>query len=299
MKKFATLFVLLSGALWGSMGIFVRQYNANGLQTIEIVAIRAIVTVVLLLLFLLCFDRKLLRIRLRDIWIFLGTGILSIIFFNFCYFKAITLTSLSAAAVLLYTAPAIVMLFSRVLFGERLSRRKLLSLVITFAGCVLVTGVIGEAKQMTPIGILAGLGAGLGYALYSIFSRYALERGYHSLTITFYTFLFAAVAILPFADMKDVLRVSGSSGGMIAFTVIFGLVSTVLPYILYTKGLTGMENGKASILASVEPVVATLLGWLFFHETLGWNGALGAAMVLLAVVLCNLGTQRAEGVENS
>ncbi len=100
-------------------------------------------------LFLLIFDRKLFVIRLKDLWCFLGTGICSIVFFNFCYFKAITMTSLSVAAILLYTAPAIVMVLSYFLFKEKLTKRKLLALAMTFAGCVLVTGILTEKGSVS------------------------------------------------------------------------------------------------------------------------------------------------------
>ena len=118
MKKLAFVFILAAGILWGSMGLFVRRLNSMGLASMDIVALRAAVTLVVLLLYMVLFRRKLLKIRLRDLWCFLGTGICSIVFFNLCYFKAITLTSLSVAAVLLYTAPVIVMVLSYFLFRE-------------------------------------------------------------------------------------------------------------------------------------------------------------------------------------
>lgn len=299
MKQTAPILVCLAGILWGTMGIFVRQYNELGLGSMEIVAVRAVVTVVMLFIFLLIYNRKLLRIHIRDLWCFLGTGLCSILFFNFCYFKAITMTSLSVAAVLLYTAPAIVMVLSRILFQEKLTWIKVLALVATFLGCVLVTGVIGSDTQLSVGGILVGLGAGLGYALYSIFSRYALERGYHSFTISFYTFLIASAGVmlyvilnvflpvLPSIQMGKAILICVKDGYMLGFTLLFGLVSTVLPYILYTIGLTVVENGKASIIASIEPVVATVLGVVFFHEKLTWNGVLGILLVLGAIIMCN------------
>ena len=170
------------------MGLFVRTLNAAGLQTMDIVFLRAVVTAVVMVVYLFLFNRKLLVIHLKDIWCFLGTGIASITFFNYCYFKCIEEASLSIAAVLLYTAPAIVMVLSYVLFREKLTGKKIISLIMTIGGCILVTGVFEETQIINANGILLGLGAGLGYALYSIFSRYALERGYHSLTITCYTF---------------------------------------------------------------------------------------------------------------
>ena len=285
MKRFVVFFIFLAGVLWGSMGVFVRRFNALGLASMEIVALRAIVTAAVMLCYLGIFHRELLKVRLRDLWCFLGTGICSIVFFNFCYFKAITITSLSVAAILLYTAPAIVMVLSRILFQEKFTARKVLSLILTFVGCLFVTGVFEEAGAVSGKGILVGLGAGLGYALYSVFSRYALERGYHSLTITCYTFVIASVASLFFSDIGKVATAAFCSVPMGMFSVLFGVLCTVAPYLLYTLGLTCMENGKASVIASVEPVTATILGVVLFGEQLTVTGIAGIAFVLAGLFL--------------
>ena len=89
-RTFAVPAILAAGSLWGSMGLFVRVYNARGLQSMDIVAIRAMATVIAMFVFMIFFRRELLRIRLRDLWCFLGTGIGSIVFFNYCYFKTIS-----------------------------------------------------------------------------------------------------------------------------------------------------------------------------------------------------------------
>ena len=287
MKKFSSILILIAGILWGSMGSFVRELNSQGLVSMEIVALRAIVTTVAMFLFLLFFDRKLLIIHIKDIWCFWGTGICSIVFFNFCYFKAITLTSLSVAAVLLYTAPAIVMIFSYFLFGEKFTKRKLLSLFMTFFGCVLVTGVLTDTGTISASGIVVGLGAGLGYALYSVFSRYALQKGYHTLTIIFYTFLIAAITTFFMADIGQVVKVATGSVTIFLFCIALGVLCTVIPYLTYTLGLQYVENSKASILASIEPVTATLLGVFIFREKLTVTGILGMVLVLAAMIICN------------
>ena len=286
-NKLATGAVLLAGALWGSMGIFVRRYNAEGLDSLQIVAIRAVGTTLLLFLYLLATNRALLRIRLKDLWCFLGTGLCSIVFFNYCYFKTIILTDLSVAAVLLYTAPSMVMVMSAFLFKEQFNRKKGLALLLAFAGCVFVTGIIGSQVTLSVAGIITGLGSGLGYALYSIFSRYALERSYSSLTISFYTFLIAAIGVLPFAGGNEVAGIVFNSLGNVLFTVAFALISTVLPYFVYTWGLQYVENGTASILASVEPVVATIIGVVLFGEQLSGMELIGIVLVLASIVICN------------
>ena len=236
---------------------------------------------------LLVRDPKQFRIRLKDIWCFIGTGICSLLFFTYCYFQAITLMDLSTAAVLLYTAPSIVMILSLVLFHERITVQKLIALVLAFAGCCLVSLVGGEHKLST-IGILYGLGAGFGYALYSIFARYALDRGYSSNTINFYSCLLTTIGAVIIWGAAQPLGVMFGSWKGFGLCTALGIVTCYLPYLLYTFGLTGLETGKASILASFEPVVATLVGIFVFHEKLTPLSALGCVCVLSAVVLLNL-----------
>ena len=178
-RSLSALYIILAGVCWGFMGVPVRMLGAEGLESPDICFVRSFLTFLVMLVGLLCFNRTALKIRLKDIWCFVGTGALSVAFFNFCYFKTMTLTSLSVAAVFLYTAPAFVMLMSSFLFNEKLTGRKLVALLLAFFGCVFVSGAIGGAGTLSPAGICCGLGAGFGYALYSIFSRYAINRGVH------------------------------------------------------------------------------------------------------------------------
>lgn len=288
MKKMAVVFVLLAGTLWGFMGVFVRKLNEYGFETMDIVALRAIVTFIFMAIFLTIYNKSLLKIRLKDVWCFLGTGILSIVFFNYCYFKAITLTTLPVAAVLLYTAPAIVTILSAFLFKEKVSVIKIGALILTFAGCVLTLGIVGSSIKIGIVGILFGLGAGVGYALYSIFSRCAINRGYHSFTISLYTFMFASITTIPFSSVSKMKEFAFEGIENIGFLLVFGMISTVLPYIFYNFGLKGLDNSKASIIASVEPVVAAMVGVILYNEKIWVSQLFGIAMVLASIVMCNV-----------
>lgn len=193
MKKYASLMIILSGCLWGTSGLFVRSLNDMGLHAMEVVEVRCLLAALIMLPILFFRDKSQLKLRLRNVPFLLSSGIFSIVLFNYCYFSAMAVMDLSVAAILLYTAPIFVMLLSLVLFRERLSVRKIIALILAFGGCCLVCGLGSERTALTWQGILLGLGAGFGYALYSIFSRYSFRQGLGSMTVTFYTFLFAAV----------------------------------------------------------------------------------------------------------
>lgn len=285
------LFVTVAGILWGSIGLFIRPFSES-LNSMEIVGARASLTTAILFLFLLIFKRKLLKIKLKDLWCFIGTGLCSIVFFNYCYFRCINLTSLSVAAVLLYTAPAIVMILSALIFKEKITVQKISALLLASLGCVLVSGVLGTKTAVTKEGILIGLGAGLGYALYSIFSRFALNRGYNSLTITFYTFFVATLCLIPITNwnvMADTIFHTSESFGIY---ILFALMSTVIPYILYTIGLTKLTPSKASIIASVEPVTATIVGFIVFNERPSLSAFLAIGCILFSIILLAVNKDR-------
>lgn len=291
MKKLAVPFVLLAGGLWGMIGLFVRHFTALGLAALDIAELRIATALAVAGLYLLIFHRGGFRVRLRDLWIFLGSGVVSLLMFSVCYYSAMRYVSLSVASVLLYTAPIFVMLLSAALFREKITPVKLIALALAFGGCVCVSG-IGSGAPIPSVGLLLGLGAGLFYALYSIFGRYAFLRGYDSWTLLFYTFLFCAAGCAFFADWRAIV-VAAAEPSFLPWTLAFGVTTGFLAYLFYSLGLERMESGRASILASFEPLVATLVGVIAFKEALTPLGVAGILLILGAVALLNRPARRA------
>lgn len=287
-KLISVFCVLAAGILWGTMGLLVRNMTALNYDSFEIVMFRAIFTALIMLGGTAVFNKKALKINIKDIWIFIGTGIVSVAFFNYCYFSCMTYTTLSNAAILLYTAPSFVMIMSALFFRERFTLKKFICLAVAFIGCVLVSGGF-TGNGLSLKGFLFGLGAGFGYALYSIFSRIGIKKGYSSITITTYTFIFAGIGLIPFVKWGHFVTNIATNYTSIPYEIILVVFNTVLAYILYTKGLSGMENSKASIIASIEPVVASLVGIYVFKESATVIGLIGCALVLGSCIATNIG----------
>lgn len=281
------IYIIIAGTLWGIISVFVNQLKDIGFNSMQVVSIRVFFSALILVLYLLIKDINQLRIHLKDIPLFIGTGVGSIIFFNYCYFQAIELIGgASIPALLLYTAPIFVMVLSLILFKEKITKKKLVSLIMTFLGLALVTGAFSNTNKISAIALLFGLGSGLGYALYSIFGKFLVDK-YSAITITTYTFVVATVFSIPFSGIVQKAELIVSPKGII-LALSLALISTVLPFLLYTKGLSDMEAGKASILATVEPFVATIIGVTFFKETMTASKIIGMLMVLLAIVILNV-----------
>ena len=275
--------ILAAAALWGIIGVWNRNLMAAGLSPTGIVVVRNFGGMLLLLAVFAVKDRSVFRMRREHVKYFFGTGIISVVLFTSCYFSCQKICSLAVASILLYTAPSFVVILSAMLWKEPVTKKKLLVLALTLVGCACVCGVFDGGLTVTFTGILLGLGAGFFYALYSIFGRYALAH-YSSMTVTVWTFIFAGPASLVMlrpAEMRAVFT-APSAWLLAAGLVVF---STVAPYILYTRGLARVESGKASIMASLEPVVAALAGVLIFGEPMGLLTLLGILCVLAGVYI--------------
>ena len=283
-NKLALLLIGAGASLWGIISLFVTSLYEMGFSPIQVVTIRALSVTLFLVLYIIFKNRQLLKVKAADSKYFIGTGIFSFVLFNWCMFSAIKETSISVATILLYTTPAFVTIFSRFIFKELLTTRKVLALLITFIGCSFVVGILPNTTESISLyGLILGLGSGLFYALYSIFGKFALIK-YNSLTVTAYTFLFAAIAVTPFSGLWLVLPLF-SDIKVWVYIIGLGFLSTMLPFIFYTKGLNTIESSQASIIATIEPVVASLVGFLIFHEKLNVWQYFGIFLVIAAVII--------------
>ena len=282
-KTISYLYVILGAACWGFIGLFNRMLGEAGVSVWNRVFIRNFISLVLLTVVFALFHRQVFCIRLKHLPIFLGSGLISILLLSVVYFQCQTMCSLSVAAVLLYLAPSFVVLASAVLWKTPLTKGKIAALCVSLLGCIMVSGMLGGDMTASWAGIGLGVASGMCYASYTVFSHYGLAH-YESYTMIYWTFLVAGLGSVFFADIPALLPVFRQPQGVIGGICVV-VVATVLPYIFYTKGLEGVESGKASIIANVEPMVAALTGVVFFHETLSIWTLLGVACVLGGVIL--------------
>ena len=282
-KRLGYSYVILGAACWGLIGVFNRLLGEVGVSVWNRVTIRNFLSLVLMTVVFALFKRSVFRIKLRHLPIFIGAGLFSVLGLAVTYFNCQMHCSLAVAGILLYLAPSFVVLMSALFWKAPITKRKVMALVVSFLGCVLVSGIMSGALTVSVTGLLLGIGAGFCYATYTIFAHYGLEH-YDSLTMIYWTFFFAGLGSLAFLNWGELAP--ALPHGM-TWIGIAGLVviATVLPYLFYTKGLEVVESGKASIIANVEPVVAALTGVVFFHEVLNVWTVLGIVCVLGGVVL--------------
>lgn len=284
-RRTGTIFVVLAAALWATLGLFYRHLIGDyGLAPLTIAFFRAALGCVCLLVGLLALRPAMLRVGARDLPLFAAMGLGPIALFYLVYIYAIDLAGVATAAVLLYTAPAMVTVASWRLYGESLTPRKVAALALTFGGCLLVARAYDPALLRVNLpGILFGLASGLTYALYSILGKRAVQR--HSLwTVMVYSLAFGALFLLPLQS-PAALAAAVATPGSAALLLLLALGPTLAAFALYTAALTRLPAGTASIIATLEPFIATALAFLFLGETLAVPQLAGGVLILAAVML--------------
>ena len=291
MKQILYLMPIISGAMWGSAGIFVRKLTELGMNSYTVVSVRVVLAVLILAIWLGIYDRNLLKIKLKDLWIFVAGGVVGMFGLNICYNFAISELSLSLAAVLLSLSPVFVLFMAAILFKEKITSKKVICMTIAIAGCVLASGVLEAASTMrwSVKGIIVGTIGAFFYGLYGIISKTAMERGYHAFTTTFYCLFMVMLVVIPLTNLKLVTDVVVANPvKMSVFLVIHSLCTSVLPYILYTFSIRYIDAGMASILASGEPVAAMIFGVIFFSEIPTVLSVVGIVLVIVALALLSM-----------
>jgi len=289
---FGIILVLAAGTLFGNSGIFVNILADRGVSEMGISVMRLTFTFLLMFLYLLFFNRGAFRIKKFDLLYFIFTGMIGMVGSSLFYFYSIRLTSMSVAAVLMYTSPTIVVILSLFILREKLTWRKCLCCLLSFIGTALVSGLFSGEIKSSLLGVILGLLAGTSYALYSIFSGAAIANGCKPLTVSFYSFMFASMT------MNAVLAISGGYPSLIGtikadpliilIAVGQSLTTCLLPYVVYTIGIRYAGASNASIMSTVEVVVASIMGLIVYKQIIPLDGIIGIVLVIASVVVLNI-----------
>lgn len=288
-KSYVLIFI--AGCLWGVQGLFMKLLGAAGSTSLFTSFGRIFLGfLIMLVITLIKGGPKALKVSRRTLISCILLGIFCQAMYNYAYSSAVAMVGMAMASVLLYTAPVFASIYSKIFFKERFTGQKVIALVMNVAGCILViTGGHFENLSLNTAGVIFGILSGVTYALVPIFGRTATDgETSDPFAVSTYNFLFGAIALglfRPWVTVADPL-----SPDLIKPLIMLAFFSTVLPYLLYYTGLRSIkESSKVPVIASIEMVVATLLGVLVFHETMGIGNIIGIFILLASIALTSLG----------
>ncbi len=287
-------FILIAATCWGFLGILGRIAMSEGLAPLDVAFWRALLGGLFMLMHA-AYIRDLRIHSRKDGLVFCLFGIFSIASFFAAYQYAVRDGGAPLASVLLYTAPAWVAVFSRIFFGLRFTPITLLAIALALIGVMLISisGVdtVSDAASSELVGgnlaqsglpfmgIVFGLLSGFLYATHYIVTKKYTSH-YSPFTLYGYSSLVAALCILPFANLSFSL-------GMSAWLAILGIafMSTYIAYWAYCEGIKRLNPTKAAVLATIEPVVATIAAWFIWGESFSGFGWLGAVLIVVTVII--------------
>ena len=283
--KRAFVFVFIACVLWGTSGIYVHFLSPYGFSALQMTAVRGVFSFLLMAGFALLFDRGQFRIRNRRellLYFFMGVTLFGT---AFCYFQSMRMTSVSTAVVLMYISPIYILLFSVVVFRERLGLVKGLSVAGILLGCVFVSGIVGGGRFNLP-GVLIGVLSGVSYAVYNILAKLSVRRGESPVKPTLYAFLFMAViGMIPSHPARIVSYVSARPAVTVPLLVGLGICTCILPYFLFNYSLKTLPSGTASAMSIIEPLSASVFSFTLLGEDPDVFAIVGITLILACVII--------------
>jgi DME family drug/metabolite transporter len=280
------LAVVAAASIWATLGLFAKILYAQGVSFESLVAVRASLGWVTVMVFVLATGTS-LRVSARDLRLLAPQGLVGIGLFYLFYFYTVRESTIGTAAILNYSSPAFVVVLAALFLRERLNAAKVFALFMTAGGIFLVAGAYNPSNlDVTPTVLLTGLLSGLTYGLYSIFGRPLTGHLRPSIILSYVLFfgsLLLVVAALPTLD-----TLAGLPMGSYALLFMLAVVHTTLGFALYTFGLGRLGAGRAAIVATVEPVVAVALGTVLLGEALTVPKLVGASLVISGAALAQV-----------
>jgi DME family drug/metabolite transporter len=294
-RLLGVLAVAVAASIWGTLGLFAKILYSQGVSFEALVAVRAFVGWVAVIGFLLARQGAWgLRVASRDLALLLPLGLVGIGTFYLLYFYTVRESTIGTAAILLYSAPAFVVILAWLFLREPLNAAKAFALVLTVGGIFLVAGAYDPANlEVSPKVLITGLLSGLTYGLYAILGR-PLSRHLGPAVILSYALAFGS-ALLILAAIPTLDTLAGLPAGSYALLLMLAVVHTTLAFALYTFGIRHLGAGRAAIVATIEPVVAGVLGVALLSEELTALKVLGALLVLAGAALAQLRPGKAPG----
>lgn len=288
MRRFYSIYILVAGILWAMLGVFVKMLNKMGFDSTEISSFRWIfAAIIVCIIFLFC-DKRIFRIKLKDVWMFALLGIVGLFATSNLYFLSMTMTSIAVADVLMYSSPVWVMVFSIFVLNEKMSLKKVLCAAFTVVGCMFVCGLFKSGENVFNMkGMFFGILSGITYGCYSIIGKLVLKK-YSQMTQLVYSFIFAAVCSLISIDVGSAVTKVLQNTNSIKFILCVSVICTAIPFGLYTLGLRKIDASKAAVISCVEPATATLISMLFMHETADLLQIIGIIIIITAILLSHI-----------
>jgi drug/metabolite transporter (DMT)-like permease len=287
------LSVVAAGILWASSGTASKALFLGGITPFELVQARVTIAAVFMAICLQLFARKLLCVRLQDLAYFFVLGGLGLALVQASYLYTISKMQVAAAILIQYTSPVLVAAYSICFWAERLTVLKVVALFLSLFGCYLVVGGYNlELLKLNREGAITGTASAALFAMYSLLGERGMHR-YQPWTVVFYALVFAAVTWNIFQPVFHFLY-AGYNWEQWIYILYIAIFGTIIPFGLFFVGVNHIRSTRATITSTIEPISAGFIAFIFLGETLDPMQIVGGGLVIAAIVLLQVQTEKDE-----
>lgn len=279
-----TIEISIASMGFGFLGVFGKWAFASGLQVGEFLSYRFTLAAALLWVVLLLFKPAWVKLSAKQIGVAALLGIFGYAFFSTLYFEAVDGLSVTLAALLLYTYPFWVNIFSHFFTHDKISKKEALCLVGASVGLILL--LWGQIEVRNAWAVVAGLASAISYAVYVMLSG-RLQQHVRPLTSALYVISFGALALSLFHG-TSYSQVPSLTAHQVSTIIGIALICTVIPLTLELAALQKLRSKEVALLMMIEPITAALLGVLLFNESLSPRQLAGALLIAGSLVLNTL-----------
>ncbi len=285
-KTQAMFILVMSDMMYGFVGLFSRYLDKIGFSSIDITFTRLGITFITIFIIVLIFKRQLLKVDLRAILFFLSFGVFKLMA-DIAFFYAIDNLPMALASILQMMFPFYIIVISLLIFKEKVDRRKIIAMLVAFAGCTMITGGMFGTGDITSMGIVSALISGLFVAIYIIGGTFSYQRGYDPLAYVMFCSLIADLIALPFIN-HEVIFNAFTDFDVVPYLFGLGIIASLIPMFLDAWSAKYLPPTVISIIALFEVVSSAVIGALVFDETLDLLDFIGIAFVMLSIVVINI-----------
>lgn len=286
-KVKGTAFALIGGALWGFSGTCGQYlFNFKDMNTEWLTSVRLLFSGIIMVVIALFTQRENIKGILSDKYDRIALvifGIAGLLTCQYTYFVAISNSNAATATVLQYLGPALIMIFVCFKAKRMPNKKEILAVVLAISGTFLLA-THGSLKELaiSPKGLVFGLLSALSLAIYSILPGRIIQR-WGSLTVTGFGMFIAGIV---FTLIVRTWNISQSLDFAAVFVVLLIIIfGTVIPFTLYLQGVGYIGASKASMLACVEPLSATIISALWLKNKFMPIDILGFVLIITTVLM--------------
>ncbi|KGO13288.1 DMT family transporter [Clostridium botulinum] len=288
-KKLGLILVLLAAMFWGYVGVPTKHLADLGFDNYTISFFKTSIPAIFYFIYSFRRDPSLFKVDKKGILFFIIYGIVVIAGCFIAFNITINLLPLALATMFLYTSQIWVVTISYFMFKEKFTPQKAISMLLILIGCFMMCEMhkLGSFNLSTK-GIFWGIISGLTFALQILLAKVSNEKyQYNHNSLLTYSFLFAAIFLFPFMDMKNNIHIFQSSNNLFFLfkSIFWSVIGTLIANTAYVKSVEYIEASIASMVSSLELVIASVLGFIVFNQALNLIQILGMVLILVSIIL--------------